>query len=244
MKQNSNILSIIAYYLSEYSEQAVKELGFDNTTQAFKQISTKFNRKESYLRLRRDEFDALPNSSSSRKGWNKRAPNNEVIRIAEHLQKLSFDELTCLVRSFLNNNKEIRNESNLQNEFDILKSSEIEIENIINLKDEKSTIILKQGNVTTRIYDKNIIMGLKLLYGGKCQICGSIPSDLADISEAHHIRYFSHTQNNDADNIIILCPNHHRIIHKLNPKFDYSTLSFVFPDGQKQKVILNFHLGN
>ena len=64
----------------------------------------------------------------------------------------------------------------------------------------------------------------------------------ADISEAHHIAYFSDSQNNDSSNIIILCPNHHRLIHKLNPKFDYNRGCFVFSENSELRIELDFHL--
>ena len=51
------------------------------------------------------------------------------------------------------------------------------------------------------------------------------------------------SMNNDTDNIIILSPSFHRIIHKAKPVFDYENLSFVFPNGVVEKVKLNKHLG-
>jgi hypothetical protein len=242
MKENSKILSIIAYYLSEYDSRAINDLGFKSATQAFEEISLLFGRNKNYIKLRRDEFDALPDSSSHRRGWKNRPPAKEVISIAGYLKGFSYTELTQLVESFL------KYETNLETvvleQCDVLCDSETDIENIINFKDDTSVIKLKEGLTAVRFYNRNIITSLKLLYKGKCQICNKAPSDLADISEAHHIEYFSITQNNDANNIIILCPNHHRLIHRLNPKFDYETLSFLFPNGAVESVAIDFHLGH
>lgn len=242
VKENSKILSIIAYYLSEYDPRAINDLGFKNTAQAFEKISLIFNRNKNYIKLRRDEFDALPNSSSHRRGWKNRPPIKEVVDIAEYLKRLSYSELTQLVKSFLK--YEIDSETTIAKQYDILYDSETDIENIINFQDDTSVIKLKEGATSVRFYNRNIITSLKLLYQGKCQICNEVPSDLADIYEAHHIEYFSMAQNNDANNIIILCPNHHRLIHRLNPKFDYETLSFIFPNGVAESVALDFHLGH
>lgn len=87
-------------------------------------------------------------------------------------------------------------------------------------------------------------MTIKRLYGGCCQLCGenAFREFNADISEAHHIAYFSDSQNNDSSNIIILCPNHHRLIHKLNPKFDYNRGCFVFSENSELRIELDFHL--
>ena len=49
-------------------------------------------------------------------------------------------------------------------------------------------------------------------------------------------------KNNDSSNIIILCPNHHRLIHKLNPKFDYNRGCFVFSENSELRIELDFHL--
>ena len=242
MKENSKILSIIAYYLSEYGLRAVIDLGFKNTTQAFGEIALHFDRNKNYIKLRRDEFDALPDSSSHRIGWKNRPPTKEVVDIAEYLKRLSYSELTQLVKSFLK--FETTSEVAVAKQYNVLCNSEADIENIINFKDHASVIKLKEGAMAVRFYNRNIIDSLKLLYEGKCQICNKAPSDLADISEAHHIEYFSISQNNDANNIVILCPNYHRLIHRLNPKFDYETLSFIFPNGVAEIVALDFHLGH
>lgn len=56
--------------MSEYDILAVKELGFSNRSEAFKAISILMGRDNNYLKLRRDEFDVLTNST--RNGWKNR----------------------------------------------------------------------------------------------------------------------------------------------------------------------------
>ena len=62
------------------------------------------------------------------------------------------------------------------------------------------------------------------------------------VIEVHHIDYFTKSHNNDSSNIIILSPNFHRIIHKNNPVFNWETLTFDFPNGYHQSLLLNKHL--
>jgi len=60
--------------------------------------------------------------------------------------------------------------------------------------------------------------------------------------EAHHIDYFTTSQNNDTTNIIIISPNYHRIIHKNNPVFNRKKFQFEFPNGELLKMKLYDHL--
>lgn len=85
---------------------------------------------------------------------------------------------------------------------------------------------------------------LKLLYGYRCQICGCVVGKEygSHIAEAHHIDYFVHSLNNDASNQIILCPNHHSLIHDADPAFDRKRLLYVYANGIEQKIVVNKHL--
>ena len=85
---------------------------------------------------------------------------------------------------------------------------------------------------------------LKRLYAYRCQICGHIVGEEhgVNFAEAHHIKYFSKSVDNSSDNLLILCPNHHSLIHALNPKFDYDELQYIYPDGKTDKIILDLHL--
>ena len=101
MTDSSRSLSIIAYYLSEYNTDALHSLGFTTQRAAFKEISVCFNRDNNYLKLRRDEFDALPDSASHRSGWRNRTPSRDVVNLAAYLKKFSYEELTELVKSII-----------------------------------------------------------------------------------------------------------------------------------------------
>ncbi len=105
-------------------------------------------------------------------------------------------------------------------------------------------IMKKTGINRIRKLDYKIGENLKRLYQYRCQICGKpIGEEYGiQVSEAHHIDYFSKSLNNDSSNQLIVCPNHHRIIHAANPVFDRKRKLFVFENDVKQNLQLNFHL--
>ncbi len=80
---------------------------------------------------------------------------------------------------------------------------------------EKIFSIVKQSK-----RDKNKVRDLKSKYSDKCQICNYclILENKKCHSEVHHLRPIGNEGgNDDTDNMIVLCPNHHKA-------FDYSVL--------------------
>lgn len=245
MNATNKVLSIIAFYLSEFDMDAVNALGFKNRTEAINTISSRVGSGNNYLKLRRDEFDALPDSSSARKGWRNRPPIKEVLEMAAYLRQFSFAELTGIVQSLIENAEGYSSLGPEDNDTVSLEQmDEEEIERIANLSDTTARLVYTSRAGNQRVYNRSIVDQLKKLYRGRCQICGENPvADFnADICEAHHIEFFSESQNNDASNIIILCPNHHRLIHKLKPVFDYESLKFYTDDKSVLQVKLDYHL--
>lgn len=115
MENVSKNLSIIAFYLSEYDILAVKELGFSNRSEAFKAISILMGRDNNYLKLRRDEFDVLTNST--RNGWKNRPVAPDVQKMYEELISLPFEEITKKVKGILDVAKieiEVQTEINVE----------------------------------------------------------------------------------------------------------------------------------
>ncbi len=85
---------------------------------------------------------------------------------------------------------------------------------------------------------------LQEMYEGRCQI-GDFDSRArynADVVDTHHIQYISRGGDDALDNIVVICPNHHRAIHATGAVFDYHDLSFVFGKEQREKLAINFHL--
>ncbi len=79
-------ISIIAYYLSKFDKDAVQALGYDTYSSAFSGISSRFGKTNNYMKLRRDEFDAIV--STVRQGWNKHEPSPIVTLMHNDLKKI------------------------------------------------------------------------------------------------------------------------------------------------------------
>jgi predicted restriction endonuclease len=110
---------------------------------------------------------------------------------------------------------------------------------------DKDTGILKDERIVRiRKLNRKIGDNLKLLYNNRCQICGKVIGDEygAHVVEAHHIDYFVNSLNNDASNQLIVCPNHHGIIHDVNPVFDRKKLIYLYPNGKQEGLAINKHL--
>lgn len=138
-----------------------------------------------------------------------------------------------------------------QDDFQVMKKAiqgmrERTVENEIEyeMEDKSSGIEKKLQIVKIRKLNRKIGENLKLLYGYRCQICGQVIGEKygSHIAEAHHIDYFVNSLNNDANNQMIVCPNHHSIIHDANPVFDRRRMVYRFDNGVEERISLNKHL--
>jgi len=125
-----------------------------------------------------------------------------------------------------------------------IKEEDYELSLNYNIIDSYASIEEKKQIIKIRKLDRAIGENLKLLYDYRCQICGDNfgYKYSANIVESHHIENFVTSLNNNTDNIIIICPNHHRVIHKIEPIFNKKSLSFLYPNGLEEQIILNNHL--
>ena len=112
------------------------------------------------------------------------------------------------------------------------------------IKDENAGLTVNVQLVKIRKLNQKIAENLKLLYGYRCQICGKLIGEEfgSHIVEAHHIDYFVNSLNNDSSNQMIVCPNHHSIIHDTNPIFDRRKKMYIYENGIEQKLMVNMHL--
>lgn len=117
-------------------------------------------------------------------------------------------------------------------------------ESVLNGKDDSAEIRIKTKCCKIRHLSKVIGNDLKKLYNYRCQICGASFQEPynSTLIHAHHIDYFVNSKNNNANNIMILCPNHHSIIHDQNPIFNRNIKSFIYPNGYVEPLLLNYHL--
>lgn len=112
------------------------------------------------------------------------------------------------------------------------------------MADKTASIEEKQLLVKYRRIDRSIIRTLKKFYDYRDEISGEKIGDEygESVVEAHHIDYFTRSQNNDSTNIIIISPNYHRIIHKNNPLFNRKKFLFEFENGEVLRLKLYEHL--
>ena len=84
---------------------------------------------------------------------------------------------------------------------------------------------------------------LRELYGGMCQLCGWNPKSVygRELCEAHHVHWLSRGGDDELHNLVLICPNHHRAIHRTDAPFDWEDSSFVFPM-KRERVKLSRHV--
>ena len=159
------VMDIIAYYLSEFDKRAFDEFGFETQTKGFGEIAALFGKKGSYLRRLRDEYDVT--TSSFRRGQCNRPPRSRIIQTTDYLRQFSFEELTEIVRAFLENARlDNDNSEELQQEFISDALDENDLEKILNYRDTSASIKLRTSDRRVRVYNTIIIRQLKRLYGG------------------------------------------------------------------------------
>jgi len=110
--------------------------------------------------------------------------------------------------------------------------------------DMGATIEVSYGTKKVRRLSKAIGNSLKILYQYRCQICGQYIGENygSNLIHAHHIDYFTRSLNNNADNIMVVCPNHHSIIHDRNPQYDKESKTYTYPNGYREGLKINKHL--
>ena len=128
----------------------------------------------------------------------------------------------------------------VQGKAERMVEAEINYENV----DEGAGIRQNLSLVKIRKLNRKIGENLKLMYGYRCQLCGQLIGEEfgSHIAEAHHIDYFVKSLNNDESNQIIVCPNHHSIIHNTDPVFDRKRKMYRYRNGKEQHLVLNRHL--
>ena len=85
---------------------------------------------------------------------------------------------------------------------------------------------------------------LQAMYEGKCQLClwdpRAVYSD--SICEAHHIVWLSRGGEDALSNLALLCPNHHRAVHRTDAPLDFWDMAFDFRT-HREGLRANRHLG-
>lgn len=99
--------------------------------------------------------------------------------------------------------------------------------------------------ITQEVFERNTSLAemLKSYYDHHCQVCLANFKEPygVDYSEAHHIKYLSQGGPDVSGNMVVLCPNHHRIVHEAHAEFRPGDLTFVYPNGLEESLILTDH---
>ena len=220
------ILTNIAFDETKYpTHKELLQIRYTPNSKIAKKLRENFYVSYNYLHV---EKEKLTNKK-------KQLTVPENIREYIAIYSTVFDDifsLECITHDEIVETKEVIN-----------KFDELEIEQILQTRDN-STFIEKQKTVKIRKLDRTIGDNLKIIYDYKCQICGLFIGESYDakVIHTHHIEYFSVSLNNNADNIMVICPNHHSIIHATNPTFDKKNKVYKYPNGFSEGLMLNLHL--
>jgi hypothetical protein len=91
---------------------------------------------------------------------------------------------------------------------------------------------------------RGLVEHLQRLYAGRCQLCLYDPTGRYGLRlcHGHHIQWLSRGGEDELDNMVLVCPNHHAAIHRDDAPFDYATLAFTFSRAPAERLQLNEHL--
>lgn len=217
----------IDFNRKKYEHTEILQFKYDNNSQLLNKLQSVFSREYRYCLEARN---ARENGDTSRIDISKHFDTNLIVYGTSEpdlfIWEPEFENLTAEVKKA------------------IKQMTEEEFEAAIIRTDPHAGIRKKQKLVKIRQLDTAIGDSLKRVYGYRCQMTGEYVGEQHGISvvEAHHIRPFTQSLDNDTSNIMILSPNYHRIVHKAKPHFNRKTLSFEYPNGLIENVKLNRHL--
>lgn len=88
-----------------------------------------------------------------------------------------------------------------------------------------------------------LVEALRVMYRGRCQVCGweSRTAHVVDVCEAHHLQWLSRGGDDATENMVLLCPNHHRLVHALDAPLDFRDLAFDL-GARREALRFNEHL--
>jgi len=104
----------------------------------------------------------------------------------------------------------------------------------------------KMVSVEEFVRNQFLADSLKSYYENRCQVCGQdfLPEYGVAFAETHHIQYLSQGGPDVSGNIVVLCPNHHRIVHATAARFNRQSLTYEYPNGLREPLILPDHFAH
>lgn len=238
--ENANIKILID---GEFYDAQLKNIAFDQDTWEGHGDIIQFRyTPQSPLSKKLREIFSISNQYIQQERANRQPGDRSRIIVPKELQEFIYINATAQSNVFALDYVTCNEEQALRHDIKSIPEDVFEALSIDSLKDENTGFSAAVRKV--RKLDKSIGDTLKKFYDYRCQLTGEKIGDQynAHVVEAHHIVPFTESLNNDASNIIIVNPTFHRIIHKANPEFDNTTLSFKFPNGVVEKLKLTDHL--
>jgi len=103
----------------------------------------------------------------------------------------------------------------------------------------------RRRTITREVPERNraLVEQLRNMYNGRCQVCTWNPVGKygEHLCEGHHIRWLSRGGEDRLKNLMLVCPNHHRAIHRCDAPLDYA--DFVFDFGTcREPIRIDRHL--
>lgn len=256
-KQYHNIFHMLVPAISEHGENVnvkilidgefydaqLKNIAFDQDTWEGHGDIIQFRyTPQSPLSRKLREIFSISNQYIQQERANRQPGDRSRIIVPENLQEFIYINATAQSNVFALDYVTCKEEQALRHDIKSISEDVFETLSIDSLKDENTGF--SQAIRKVRKLDKSIGDTLKKFYDYRCQLTGERIGDpySTHVVEAHHIMPFTESLNNNASNIIIINPTFHRIIHKAKPEFDYTTLSFKFPNGVVEKLTLTDHL--
>jgi len=242
--QKGETKSINIYFNGGSYSAQIRNVNFDQ----------KFNRKNDILQIRYSRngslakvlqthfyksYNFIANERELRQDGSRaiiKLPNNckEYLAIytTEYEDSYLFEAITADDLLIMKNVAKNQSERVLESNFDFY------------MEDKNSTIVEMERISKIRKLNRKIGDNLKLLYSYRCQICGKLIGEKygTKVIESHHIDYYVNSLNNDASNQLIVCPNHHSIIHESDPVFEKKNLLYLYPNGVRESLQINLHL--
>lgn len=103
MEKNNKLALIVAYYLSKFDNEGLKELGYKSFKECFEDIGKMLGVKPSTIKNMREEFDPLhPNK---RVGWYQRELRPSRVEVLDKYSELSKYALGAVVKDIIDNSQ-------------------------------------------------------------------------------------------------------------------------------------------
>lgn len=98
-------------------------------------------------------------------------------------------------------------------------------------------------SVEQLVRNERLAESLKTYYEYRCQICGHgfQPTYGVDVPKRTTSSTWSQGGPDVSTNMVVICPNHHRIIHTTHAAFNRQMLTYEYPNGLREPLIRPDH---